>query len=106
QHCNAKGLLAFTRLGFRRGTAVCIIQRTAGYGPVCPVVWEGRSREASPYPDRHDALQFRAPHDKNGRVISQPTLRRAEPDMLRIENLVFDAWGRRFFNSASVTLPA
>jgi ATP-binding cassette subfamily F protein 3 len=26
--------------------------------------------------------------------------------MLRIENLVFDAWGRRFFNSASVTLPA
>ena len=22
------------------------------YGPVCPVVWEGRSREASPYPDQ------------------------------------------------------
>jgi hypothetical protein len=22
------------------------------YGPVCPVVWEGRCREASPYPDR------------------------------------------------------
>ena len=21
------------------------------YGPVCPVVWEGRRREASPYPD-------------------------------------------------------
>ena len=21
------------------------------YGPVCPVVWEGRSREAPPYPD-------------------------------------------------------
>jgi hypothetical protein len=21
------------------------------YGPVCTVVWEGRSREASPYPD-------------------------------------------------------
>jgi hypothetical protein len=21
------------------------------YGPVCPVVWEGRCREASPYPD-------------------------------------------------------
>jgi hypothetical protein len=28
-----------------------LIQRTAGYGPVCPVVWEGRSREAPPYPD-------------------------------------------------------
>ena len=26
--------------------------------------------------------------------------------MLRIENLVFDAWGRRFFNSASVSIPA
>ena len=25
--------------------------------------------------------------------------------MLRIENLVFDAWGRRFFNSASVAIP-
>ncbi|HUI12840.1 MAG TPA: ABC-F family ATP-binding cassette domain-containing protein [Xanthobacteraceae bacterium] len=26
--------------------------------------------------------------------------------MLRIENLVFDAWGRRFFDGASVTIPA
>ena len=26
------------------------IHRTAGYGPVCPVVWEGRSRKAPPYP--------------------------------------------------------
>ena len=31
------------RKGFHHGTAV--------YGPVCTVVWEGRSREASPYPD-------------------------------------------------------
>jgi len=22
------------------------------YGPVCPVVWEGRCREAPPYPDQ------------------------------------------------------
>ncbi len=29
----------------------CLIHRTAGYGPVCPVVWEGRSRETPPYPD-------------------------------------------------------
>ena len=33
------------------------------YGPVCPVVWEGRSREAPPYPDlrarsRHTAFAF------------------------------------------------
>ena len=26
--------------------------------------------------------------------------------MLRIDNLIFDAWGRRFFNSASVAIPA
>src|SRR5580704_16723847 len=26
--------------------------------------------------------------------------------MLRIENLIFDAWGRRFFDSASVFIPA
>jgi predicted dinucleotide-utilizing enzyme len=31
------------RKGFHHGTAV--------YGPVRTVVWEGRSREASPYPD-------------------------------------------------------
>ena len=29
----------------------CLIQRTAVYGPVRTVVWEGRSREAPPYPD-------------------------------------------------------
>ncbi len=28
----------------------CLICRTAVYGPVCTVVWEGRSREAPPYP--------------------------------------------------------
>src|ERR1700744_2316815 len=26
--------------------------------------------------------------------------------MLRIENLVFDAWGRRFFDGASVSIPS
>ncbi len=28
-----------------------MIRRTAVYGPVRTVVWEGRSREAPPYPD-------------------------------------------------------
>jgi len=28
-----------------------LTSRTAVYGPVCTVVWEGRSREAPPYPD-------------------------------------------------------
>src|ERR1700741_164833 len=40
-----------TRLSFHRGIAFRIIHRTAGYGPVGPVVWEGRSCKASPYPD-------------------------------------------------------
>ena len=44
-------LLRFARPGFRRGTAARIIRRTAVYGPVRTVVWEGRSREAPPYPD-------------------------------------------------------
>src|SRR5205085_3711068 len=30
---------------------VSAISRTAVYGPVCTVVWEGRSRETPPYPD-------------------------------------------------------
>src|SRR5258708_29328376 len=38
----AKQLLRFTRPGFRRGTAVRIIRRTAVYGPVRTVVWEDR----------------------------------------------------------------
>jgi hypothetical protein len=28
------------------------------YGPVCPVVWEGRRREASPYPDLGPGAEF------------------------------------------------
>src|SRR5215203_296415 len=50
-HCLADRLLQLTRPPSRRRTAAGLIRRTAGYGPVCPVVWEGRSREAPPYPD-------------------------------------------------------
>src|SRR6185312_7899449 len=49
-HCSAKQLLCLARLGFRRGSAAGIIRRTAVYGPVRTVVWEGRSRETPPYP--------------------------------------------------------
>ncbi len=41
-----------------------LTRRTAVYGPVRTVVWEGRGREASPYPDCKVALfraQFRGP---------------------------------------------
>ena len=42
----------FTALGLATvgGTQACLTRRTAVYGPACTVVWEGRSREASPYP--------------------------------------------------------
>jgi hypothetical protein len=35
----------------RKTNRLCLIQRTAVYGPVRTVVWEGRSRETPPYPD-------------------------------------------------------
>src|SRR5215472_5625588 len=50
-HRAANDLSQITRPSFHRRTAACLIRRTAGYGPVCPVVWEGRSRKISPYPD-------------------------------------------------------
>lgn len=35
----------------RKTNRLCLIWRTAVYGPVCTVVWEGRSRKTPPYPD-------------------------------------------------------
>ena len=37
------------------------LRRTAVYGPVRTVVWEGRSREAPPYPDCATALRVTPP---------------------------------------------
>ena len=48
---HANRILQITRLSFRRGLVARLIRRTARYGPVCPVVWEGRSRKTAPYPD-------------------------------------------------------
>src|SRR5690348_12367 len=43
----------FKRLGLQPWSKrVSPISRTAVYGPVRTVVWEGRSRKAPPYPDR------------------------------------------------------
>jgi Reverse transcriptase (RNA-dependent DNA polymerase) len=51
QHRPAECFLRFARpRAF--GTQACrLIRRTAVCGPACTVVWEGRSREALPYPD-------------------------------------------------------
>src|SRR5215216_2569392 len=51
QHRPAKRLLQIARPRDPGAPARRLIRRTAVYGPVCTVVWEGRSREALPYPD-------------------------------------------------------
>src|SRR5229473_1983056 len=42
-----------------------LTRRTAGCGPACPVVWEGRSCEASPYPDPAAFQTAARVHDPN-----------------------------------------
>ncbi len=44
-------LLSIARSSCIGQGALAIAARTAVYGPVCTVVWEGRSRKAPPYPD-------------------------------------------------------
>ena len=52
QHRIAQCLLCLAR-DFTIDCEACrLTRRTAGCGPACPVVWEGRSREVPPYPDR------------------------------------------------------
>src|SRR6266852_1833358 len=50
-HCSIKRRTQIARPCNCCGTQASLICRTAVYGTVCTVVWEGRSREASPYPD-------------------------------------------------------
>src|SRR5882724_12593241 len=50
-HGPANRRIQITRPTVRRDPATRLIYRTAVYGPVRTVVWEGRSREAPPYPD-------------------------------------------------------
>ena len=48
-----------------------LVHRTAVYGPVCTVVWEGRSREAPPIPDWANVIAMRRearPHHNLGRL--------------------------------------
>ena len=53
-----KGLMARVAISSltARRLFVRTIRRTAVYGPVRTVVWEGRSREAPPYPDQSASL--------------------------------------------------
>src|SRR5256885_4641676 len=76
--CHAKGLLHFTRPAIHRTPAHHIIRRTAGYGPVCPVVWEGRSREAPPYPDYEGLTVVTNAHEAPYDILDfRPSIRKS-----------------------------
>src|SRR6202050_4194923 len=53
QHRIAQCLLRLARDSAIDRKTDRLTRRTAGCGPACPVVWEGRSREASPYPNQN-----------------------------------------------------
>src|SRR3569833_390142 len=58
----------------------------------------GQARRGAPeFPDHHPF-----PRRSGGAPVRAPF---AIPTMLQIKDLVFDAWGRRFFDQATVTLP-
>ena len=46
------------------------------YGPVCPVVWEGRRREASPYPDPCPIPAIDGCQSKTPRRVQRPAAAR------------------------------
>src|SRR5664279_2472566 len=54
QHRIAQCLLRLARDSTIDCEAYRLTRRTAGCGPACPVVWEGRSCEAHPYPNQLD----------------------------------------------------
>ena len=86
--CPTKCLLHLARLCSPRGSQGTLIYRTAVYGPVCTVVWEG-SREADPYPDfRCHSMSMRgcprsndvgAAITQRGRVFVRGRRRRCPP---------------------------
>jgi hypothetical protein len=48
----------------RISRCISATSRTAVYGPVRTVVWEGRSREAPPYPDPWDGPAVLLPRQR------------------------------------------
>src|SRR5262249_5540301 len=83
---------------------VSATSRTAVYGPVRTVVWEGRSREAPPYPDPWPIASLAAPQhhtcswgnsrhggDLAGCEPLQPAILRAPPPSCREHRAVLDA---------------
>src|ERR1700737_1545093 len=78
-------LLRIARPTFRRSPSHCLICRTAVYGPVRTVVWEGRSRETPPYPDQRASgipcalfVGEGVPFEKLGHIVSREGRRLSE----------------------------
>ena len=61
----ARCLLRLARLALSRAAVTAQPAEPPWYGPVCPVVWEGRHREVSPYPD-HGPRALSAIDDRPG----------------------------------------
>jgi hypothetical protein len=59
------------------------------YGPVRTVVWEGRSCEAPPYPDRSDFVRWPI-SEVAGRLIEVSSQRYSGPDLLTLSFSQFD----------------
>src|SRR3954471_1873137 len=68
-----------------------VSRRTAVYGPVRTVVWEGRSRKAPPYPDR--ASSPAVPRGRPGGVL-HPVENRATSRLARRAGVIRIAVGR------------
>src|SRR5580692_472378 len=68
---------------------VSATSRTAVYGPVRTVVWEGRSREAPPYPDRSDFVRcvgFRTPARRGYPRAAPPAAEKRQGRKSRVGN--------------------
>src|SRR5215204_5919347 len=71
--CPPEGLPRDARSALRERPTQRLIHRTAVYGPVRTVVWEGRSRKAPPYPDFREVwavdFEFQAPAGERPRPV-------------------------------------
>src|SRR5713101_8078837 len=70
QHRIAQCLLRLARDSAIDCEAYRLTRRTAGCGPACPVVWEGRSCEALPYPN---SIVHNEPWNSNSAITRRAT---------------------------------
>src|ERR1035438_9449745 len=72
-----------------------LTRRTAGCGPACPVVWEGRSCEAHPYPNSGSLVAIANDHaSASGREAAQLRKEAEAERLARVELEQSIAWRR------------